>query len=124
MPAKGTALLIVEPQRDHGFRAPTAGTLASAVLTPYPVAFGGLWRTNPVPAMSGLNSKTALVDSGGRSTVCLAVRRSGVRIPSGPPNFSIDVQRDVNFYSPEPTANDGIWQYAHPTATTTISQTL
>jgi len=33
------------------------------------------------------NSKTTLVDSGGRSTVCIAFRRSGVRIPSGPPNL-------------------------------------
>jgi hypothetical protein len=31
------------------------------------------------------------VDAGGRSTRRLAVRRSGVRIPSGPPNFEIRI---------------------------------
>ena len=67
--------------------APTTTLTArrNAILTPYPVDFPGLWWTNPPPAMAGLNSKTTRVDSGGRSTLCLAVRRSGVRIPSGPP---------------------------------------
>ena len=56
-------------------------------LTAYRVDFRGLWWTNRLPAMSGLNSKTTLADFGGRSTSGLAVRRSGVRIPSGPPIF-------------------------------------
>src|SRR5712691_4493843 len=34
--------------------------------------------------MSDLNSKTTLLDSGGPSSFGLAVRRSGVRFPSGP----------------------------------------
>ena len=59
--------------------------VGNPILTAYRVDFGGLWWTNRPPPMSGLNSKTTLVDSGGRSTLCLAVRRSGVRIPSGPP---------------------------------------
>jgi hypothetical protein len=53
-------------------------------LTPYPVHVGGSRWTALPPLMFGLNSKTTLVDSGGRSTVCMAFRRSGVRIPSGP----------------------------------------
>ena len=58
---------------------------AEWILTAYRVDFGGLWWTNRPPAMSGLNSKTTLADFSGRPTLCLAVRRSGVRIPSGPP---------------------------------------
>jgi len=32
----------------------------NAVLTPYPVDLGGLWRINRPSALSGLNSKTTL----------------------------------------------------------------
>jgi hypothetical protein len=56
-------------------------------LTAYPVDSGGLWWSNRPPGTAGLISKTTPVDSGGRSTVSMAFRRSGVRIPSGPSNF-------------------------------------
>jgi hypothetical protein len=59
------------------------------VLTAYPVDFGGLWWSNRPPVMAALNSKTTLVDYGGPPTLCMAFRRSGVRIPSGPPNFRV-----------------------------------
>ncbi len=38
--------------------------------------------------LSGLNSKTTLLDLGGLSTDRMAFRRSGVRIPSGSTTFN------------------------------------
>jgi hypothetical protein len=37
--------------------------------------------------MSGLNTKSTLADSGGRPKLGMAFRRSGVRLPPGPPKF-------------------------------------
>ncbi len=56
-----------------GAKLPSASS-CDAVLTPYPVDFRGLWRTNPPPLMADLNSKTTLLDSGGPSSFGLAVR--------------------------------------------------
>src|SRR5579859_639826 len=69
-------------------------------LTAYPVDFGGLWWTNRPPGMAGPNSKTTLVDSGGRLSLCMAFRRSGVRIPSGPP--SISSSKMASCHNPQP----------------------
>jgi hypothetical protein len=46
-----------------------------------------------IDSMPVLNSKTTLVDPDGRSSLGLAVRRSGVRIPTGPPIFQYRIDR-------------------------------
>jgi uncharacterized protein with FMN-binding domain len=46
--------------------------------------------------MAGLNSKTILEDSGGRASLCMAFRRSGVRIPSVHQIFQYEITRFEN----------------------------
>ena len=56
-------------------------------LTLYPGERGGLWRTIRLAPLSCLNTRTTPADSCGRSKLGMAFRRSGVRLPPGPPIF-------------------------------------
>jgi hypothetical protein len=75
------AFLLLSESEPVGHILYRANVDVTQVVTPYPVDFGGLWRTNRPSAVSGLNSKTTLVDSSGRSSFGLAVRRSPERLP-------------------------------------------